>query len=82
MTRDFKREFRHLYDRVDRLHLALAESLAQIQNQEPTETPVRERLAAHNRDLRKILQDHVEAFIESFGSYALRPRADTQWKLN
>ncbi len=80
--RDFRCEFRHLYNRVDPLYLALSELLAQIQEQESMAARVEEGLAAYNHDLRKILQDHVEAFIESFGSLALGPRTDTNWKLN
>ena len=82
MTRDFRCEFRNLYDRVDHLHLTLSQALTQIQEQDPTETRVREHLAAHRTDLVKVLRDHVEAFIESFGSLASGPSTDTRRNVN
>lgn len=82
MTKDFKREFRDLYDSVDRLHITLSEVLTRIQQGQPPETSAREHLAVYTSDLVKILQDHVEAFIESFGPPLLSPPSDTSRNLN
>jgi hypothetical protein len=82
VTKDFKREFRNLYDSVDRLHITLSEVLTRVQQGEPPETSAREHLAVYTSDLVKILQDHVEAFIESFGPPLLGPPSDTSRNLN
>lgn len=82
VTKDYKREFRQLYDSVDRLHIALSEVLTRIQTERPPEYAAREHLAAYTSDLVRILQDHVEAFIESFGPPLLGPPTDTSRNLN